>query len=1107
MNPGFRRFAAVTAGLALGLVSTAGAADLKVKQDARLKEKGTYTAAKSANGMVSVIVKWDAEPLAKYRGGIAGLAATSPEALGSAQLDVRSDASKAYARYLAGKENTFEAALQRVAPQGRIVHRYRSIIGGVSVVVPRSRVAELRQLPGVKAVYQDALRMLETDRSPEYIGAPVLWNQVGGQANAGHGIVVGIVDSGIWPEHPSLEDTGFPAPPATWHGTDCEFDTGANPGDPFSCNNKLIGASRHMATFDALGGGAGTPLAGEFTSARDNNGHGSHTATTAAGNMDVLATTGTHVSGIAPAAHVAIYKVCFTIPDGRGSCYNSDSAAAIEQAIADGVNVLNFSVGGGDDPYSDAASLAFLDAYAAGVFVACSAGNDGPDADTVGHKEPWVTTVAATTTDKGFVGSVSISDATYTGISATTGYGPGQMVLAADYEDGVDGGGPTCPAVAEGESDALCCNPFPADTFPAGSIVVCKRGTNARVAKSGNVQAGGAAGMVLYNPTANNLVADLHAIPSVHIDNVQGAALLALLGSNPGISGTITGGGLDLSGEGDLVADFSSRGGVGQTLGVSKPDIGAPGVDILAANTPAPASANAVGGLFQIISGTSMASPHIAGAGAVMKQLHPTWTPGQIKSALMMTANFADPLREEDHGEAGPFEIGSGRVDLTRSGSPGFVIADTAENFWNLQDNLTLANYPSLYWPNAAGRANIPRSLAFTDGAKNWNITVVSPPDLKIKTESSVKLKGNKPSSLLFEVDASLVPVGEVRHAQAIFVNKDKVRNFPITVVRRDLSTTVTHICEDDFLSVGEEAGCEITVSNFALQPAEVDLNLKAPGQITLKNITGATKSSSTKIQWKGTLAAALPRTVSVDVTPGSTPAGGYLPLSLFGIGPIGGVGDETITNFNVPSFTFGGNTYSALGMVSNGYIVLGGGDGDDVFFEAQSIPNTARPNAYLAPFWTDLNPAAGGAMRIGTLTDGVSSWIVCEWTAVRNFSDTNTNTFQVWIGYNGVEDVTWTYGTGSSSDPFANVGIGAENAEGTSGDSFLFAFGAQAAPPANTEFKVTTAPGAPGGTQVIDFTMKGKKKGVFNSCAEAQVPGLFGTVNGCFPGEVGVVK
>ena len=369
-------------------------------------------------------MKFDADPAATYKGGLPGLGATSPQVTGS-RIRRAQPAVQAYDRFLAGKEQDFGAALSPRRPPGTdrppLPHHLRRRVGR-----PAAGPGEAARgrCPNVKAVYPDVLLPLDTDRSTAFIGAPALWSQLGGPSKAGEGVIVGIVDSGIWPESPSVQDDGgFPAPPAKWTGTACEFGS-AKPGDlPFACDHKLIGARRMMTTFDTFGP---APGAGEYFTARDNNGHGSHTATTAAGNANVAAEfNGTPLgvlSGVAPRAHLAVYKVCFTVMTGAnagaGSCYTSDSAAAIEQAILDGVDVINFSIGGGTSPYADAVSLAFLDAYAAGVFVACSAGNDGPAANTVGHREPWTTTVAASTTDKLYYGSAQLTSASSASLAA-----------------------------------------------------------------------------------------------------------------------------------------------------------------------------------------------------------------------------------------------------------------------------------------------------------------------------------------------------------------------------------------------------------------------------------------------------------------------------------------------------------------------------------------------------------------------------------------------------------------------------------------------------------------------------------------------------------------
>ena len=374
----------------------------------------------SGEELVSVIVKLTDAPLV-----------TRANADG---LDVQSAESQAYLGYLAAQQEGFISVAKASLSDMRVIHRYDVVLGGVSMLVPASQVEQLSKLPGVKAVYLDELMQVDTDASPEFIGAKFFWSRVGGKQDAGEGVVVGVLDTGIWPEHPSFADpdpwgNDYPAPPGTYG---CDFgDTDYNPNDAlFDCNNKLVGAYDFLNTYKAYVG----LLPGEFDSARDADGHGTHTSSTAAGNYGVeanmLGVPRGIVSGIAPRAHVVMYKVC-----GEEGCYNSDSAAAVQQAILDGVDVLNFSISGGSNPFDDVVSLAFLDAYEAGVFVAASAGNSGPGPDTVAHREPWVTTVAASTHDRTYAANVTLTDGsdslTLEGVSITAGY-TDDVVLAAD---------------------------------------------------------------------------------------------------------------------------------------------------------------------------------------------------------------------------------------------------------------------------------------------------------------------------------------------------------------------------------------------------------------------------------------------------------------------------------------------------------------------------------------------------------------------------------------------------------------------------------------------------------------------------------------------------
>ncbi|MBK8795250.1 MAG: S8 family serine peptidase [Anaerolineales bacterium] len=986
------------------------------------------------------------------------------------------------------------------AGEGQVVHRYTKVFNGVSMVMPEGNIGDVASSQGVKAVFLDELRQPDTDASPAFIGAPAAWAQLGGQESAGEGVIVGILDSGVWPEHPSVSDpdpSGKPyaAPPVVpgsngFSGgvprSTCDFgDTAWNPNDAaFSCNNKLIGAYDFIDTYKAFVG----LLPTEFDSARDDNGHGTHTLTTSAGNAGVSSSIFGEsrgvVSGIAPRAHVIAYRVC-----GDGGCYGSDSIAAVEQAILDGVNVINFSISGGNAPYGDAVELAFLNAYDNGVFVAASAGNSGPAPETVAHRGPWVTTVAASTSDRHFLSTLTL----------TANNGDTLNLVGATVTPGIS----TPLPVVLNTADPLCLNPAAPGAF-TGQIVVCERGVNARVNKSYNVSQGGAAGMILRNLILQGLNTDNHFIPSVHIDGPEGDQMIAFFNAHAGVMATFTPG-TATQVQGDVIASFSSRGGPQQLLGVSKPDITAPGVQILAGHTPLPATEDGgyPGQLFQAIQGTSMSSPHIAGVGALLKDLHPDWTPGQIKSAIMTTAKVAGVVKEDGVTPADSFDTGSGRVDVAAATNPGFTFDETKANYVALEKSLWNANYPSLYLPDMAGKITVQRTIRSVDNrARNWKVSVSAPPDVNISLPKQIRLNPGEALTFDITIDARYVPMGQVRFAMIEFKQGDRSVHFPVTLVRGEPNVNITKSCDPAVIARGAKTTCTVTLKNTTFDTAEVDFFDQLPPQLSLDpNSVVNAGVWGNSVVYKGPLAGAQPAIVTIGADPGGSPAG-YLPLSIFGIGPIAGVGDETITNFTVPAFTYAGETWTRIGLVSNGYIVVGGGTSADINFANQIFPNPLQPNNVLAPYWTDLNPAAGGAMRIATLTDGVSTWLIVEWDAVPEYSTGRPNSFQVWITLGAVEDITFTYGSVNNGDG-GFLTVGAENRFGNSGQNY-YADGAGSLPVADTELRVTSVPGAPGETRVITYQATGVKKGVWSNCGILCSPNVFQGDNiACFIGQV----
>ncbi|MEA2002345.1 MAG: S8 family serine peptidase, partial [Actinomycetota bacterium] len=286
--------------------------------------------------LVSVIIKLDEQSVASYDGGVPGYAATNPKVTGHDKLNPNSSAVTKYQGFLKNKHTDFESSLAAAIPAAEVTQSYEFIIGGVAALVPSGQLNALSKMEGVSGVFLDQLNQLDTEVSPGFIGADDLWADLGGQDQAGEGIIVANIDSGIWPEHPSVSDpdpsgNSYPAPPTYWNGSGvgagCDFGDPFNPTDaPFTCNNKLIGAYDFTATYKAIAGLIPT----EYDSARDSNGHGTHTLTTAAGNgavaADIYGIPRGDVSGIAPRAHVVAYKGC-----GLTGCFSSDTSAAIQQ--------------------------------------------------------------------------------------------------------------------------------------------------------------------------------------------------------------------------------------------------------------------------------------------------------------------------------------------------------------------------------------------------------------------------------------------------------------------------------------------------------------------------------------------------------------------------------------------------------------------------------------------------------------------------------------------------------------------------------------------------------------------------------------------------------
>ncbi len=692
------------------------------------------------------------KPSATYDGGTPGLPATKPEK--GRKLDSSKSEVKKYKAHLERKQAEI-AGGQNVA----IERQFTAALNGFSASLTADQAIKLAKDPGVLLVAPD------TENAPDYSstdflklsGANGTWNtQFGGQDGAGKGVVVGVIDTGYTPSSPYFAGepvqplTGDPVVGVPYRTGDGKIAMLKSDGDTFigecqagegfdgtECNSKVLSAHYFADTFQAYA----TPAPTELISPVDTGSHGTHTASTAAGNAGVEAVVDGRsfgqTSGIAPAAKLSIYKVCWedTNPNS-GGCYSSASIDAINQAIVDGVDVLNYSISGATDTTTDPVSMAFLSAASAGIFVAASAGNSGPTASTVNHGAPWLTTVAASSFSQELQGTVEFSDGSkYRGASIMNSeVSNAGVVLAANAGSGA-GRANLCEA---GSLD-------PAKI--AGRVVVCDRGVVARTDKSDEVKRGGGVGMILVNLGNSSLDTDKHAVPTVHVNPPSTEAIKAKVAADPAITVSLVNKdttGLPLEAQ-PQIAGFSSRGPIlANGSDLLKPDVTSTGVAVLAGVSPIGTG----GDSFGFLSGTSMAAPHVAGFGALVLSRNPLWSPATVKSAMMTTAGdikLADGSRNTD-----VFATGAGQVDPARVLDPGLVYDATTEDYLAFVQGTGLdlgipglgstrardMNVASFALGNLAGRMELTRTVtALTPGTYRAKVDL---PGIKVKVSPEV---------------------------------------------------------------------------------------------------------------------------------------------------------------------------------------------------------------------------------------------------------------------------------------------------------------------------------------------------------------------------------
>ncbi|KAG4992111.1 hypothetical protein JHK82_025627 [Glycine max] len=633
--------------------------------------------------------------------------------------------------------------------QASHIYTYKHGFRGFAAKLSDEQASQISKMPGVVSVFPNSKRKLHTTHSWDFMGLlddqtmETLGYSIRNQEN----IIIGFIDTGIWPESPSFSDTDMPAVPPGWKGQ-CQSGEGFNAS---SCNRKVIGARYYRSGYEAAEGDSDAKKS--FISARDSTGHGSHTASIAAGrfvaNMNYKGLASGGARGGAPMARIAVYKTCWD-----SGCYDVDLLAAFDDAIRDGVHILSLSLGAESpqgDYFSDAISVGSFHAASRGVLVVASAGNEG-SAGSATNLAPWMLTVAASSTDRDFTSDIILGNgAKIMGESLSLfEMNASTRIISASAANG----GYFTPY-----QSSYCLESSLNKTKSKGKVLVCRHAessTESKVLKSKIVKAAGGVGMILIDETDQD-VAIPFVIPSAIVGNKIGEKILSYLRTTRKPVSRIFGAKTVLGAHpAPRVAAFSSKGPNALNPEILKPDVTAPGLNILAAWSPA------AGNMFNILSGTSMACPHVTGIATLVKAVHPSWSPSAIKSAIMTTATVLDkhhrPITADpEQRRANAFDYGSGFVNPARVLDPGLIYDSKPADFVAFlcslgydqrslhqvtRDNSTCdrafstasdLNYPSIAVPNLKDNFSVTRIVTNVGKARSvYKAVVSSPPGVRV---------------------------------------------------------------------------------------------------------------------------------------------------------------------------------------------------------------------------------------------------------------------------------------------------------------------------------------------------------------------------------------
>jgi uncharacterized repeat protein (TIGR01451 family) len=982
-------------------------------------------AIRTKDGKVGVIVLLNNESLATYEGGVENLRATMPAIAGTEKLDVNSTDSKLYLDYLEKVQKDFTVELAEVAPSAKVEYSFKVAMNALSLKIDEKEVPALQKMNQVVQVFPDQIREVQMDASLDLVNAPVIWEALGGRDLAGEGIKIAVVDTGLRFKNPMFSNPGdvFEMPFGYPRGY-CLDD----PLDPnVFCNGKVISARYFLDPALAI-------HVNEVMSPLDINGHGSHTAGTSGGNRVVVAEgdvvpVDTEISGVAPGAYLMIYKGLFENAAGdNGTGTDTMLSAALEAALMDGADVINNSWGGGagGDPNASIYKPLIDSITAAGTLVVFSAGNSGPNSNTIGCPGCVESTlaVAASSTERIVANNVAITAPTpvpteLTSIAGLQGSGP---QLTHDLSE----------PIKYDATNSLGCTTFAAGTF-TDSVALISRGTCNFSVKVANAQAAGAVGVIIYSNTGGppSVMGLLEAtsIPSLMVSMDDGIALRDYIVANPTTATVMiesdTAFFRNPEWE-DILAGFSSVGPNGDP-NVLKPDITAPGVNILSAYSPAMTSG--ADPLFAFLGGTSMAAPHVTGAAALIRQMYPELSPTEVKTLLTSTA---DPtvLKPDGLTPANAFNMGSGRLDLETAMMGGLVFSKPS-----FANGTCVLN---------CGWTNTIKNIGDTE--TSWTATVTADSGLDIVVlPDSVTLGANSQTSFNVQADVSTLTPGTWYYATITWTDDSGM--YPpaaMQVVVRPAASTnplmLSKSVNKTSAKPGEILNYSLKLSNFNTDQTTFFLRDPLPTNLTYvpdsvsKNASYivADNQIEAQITLDGTVAVVEPYDWGgfFDCTPFKP---GGLDIDQY-IKDLGLSVDDISINFSGMNIYYFGTSYNRLGVSSNGILQPGGSTSATA--STQLLPNVTSPNNVIAPLWTDLNLDAGGDWFYVALTDGTYDYDVFQWTNVPQYGTTQLYTFQIWFVY-GTDMIFFSYGSFPAGVANYNTTIGIEDGTGLVGDTF----------------------------------------------------------------------